>query len=59
MAFETKVILSLLARQVAGSKNLKEAYGAIAEAANVEGMYLPSYENMVTKIEKDRKEEKD
>jgi hypothetical protein len=44
MAYETKVILSLLARQVGNSETLEEAYTAIVDAANVEGVQLPSYE---------------
>ena len=44
MAYETKVILALLANQVAKAKSLEEVYMAIADAANVEGLILPSYD---------------
>ena len=44
MAYETKVILALLARQIGNSETIEEAYTAIVEAANVEGVQLPTYE---------------
>ena len=50
MAYETKVILSLLAQQVAKAKSLEEAYMAIADAANVEGLSLPDYDEAQKKI---------
>jgi hypothetical protein len=53
VAYETKVILMLLAQQVAKSKTIKEAYGAIARAANVEGVNLPPFEEFLAEIEKD------
>ncbi len=51
MAYETKVILSLLAQHVSRLKTIKQAYNAIVEAANTEGLKLPSYEEMQKKIE--------
>jgi len=56
MAYETKVILKLLASQVAKAENLEEAYDAIVDAANVEGMDLPSYKEAVAKAKKKREE---
>ena len=47
MAYETKVILSLLAKSVGNSKSIKEAYEHIVEAANVEGMKLPNYSEFI------------
>ena len=47
MAYEIKVILKLLARCVGKSKDVKEAYSAIVEAASVEGLELPSYEEFI------------
>jgi hypothetical protein len=47
MAYETKVILTLLAQQVAMAKSVKEAYMLIVQAANVEGVTLPSYEDFL------------
>ena len=44
MAYETKVILMLLSQQVGKAQTLKEAYTAIVDAAGVEGLHLPSYE---------------
>ena len=51
MAYETKVILMLLAQQVAKSKSVKEAYNAIARAASVEGVSLPPFEEFLREIE--------
>ena len=55
MAYETKVILMLLAEQAAKAKTAKEAYNAIRRAANVEGIQLPSYEEFQKKLEEDDK----
>jgi hypothetical protein len=44
MAYETKVILTLLSRQIAKAESLKEAYDEVIKAANVEGVQLPSYD---------------
>ena len=44
MAYETKVNLMLLAQQIAKCETIEEAYNAIAMAANVEGMNLPTFE---------------
>jgi len=46
MAFETKVILTLLAERIATAETLKEAYNAVQRAANVEGVQLPEYEDI-------------
>ena len=51
MAYETKVILALLAQQVGKAKSVKEAYTAIARAANVEGILLASYEDFLKELE--------
>ena len=56
MAFETKALLSLLAHVVSKADNVKEAYDAILAAANVEGMDLPPYEDMLKKHKKDKKD---
>jgi len=55
MAYETKVILSLLAQQVGKCKTIKEAYTAIVRAASVEGLVLPSYEEFMEQVEEERK----
>jgi effector-binding domain-containing protein len=52
MEYETKVILTLLARHIGKSKTIKEAYNAVVEAANVEGLQLPSYEQFIEAEEK-------
>jgi len=54
--YETKVLLSLLADNIARAKTPKEAYAVIVAAANVEGVNLPSYEEKLAEIEELRKE---
>ena len=44
MAYEAKVILALLAKNIGKARNVKEAYNSVVDAANVEGLSLPSYE---------------
>ena len=44
MAYETKVILTILSERIAHSKNVKEAYNCVVRAANAEGMKLPNYD---------------
>ena len=44
MAYETKVILRSLANQIALAKSVKQAYEMIKDAADVEGISLPTYE---------------
>ena len=55
MAYETKVILQLLADTVVKSKTLEEAYESIAGAAKVEGLTLPSYKEALETLEERRK----
>ena len=50
MAYETKVLLALLARYVAKADTLEDAYNAIKTAANVDGVDLPTYEDMVKEV---------
>ena len=47
MAYETKVILTLLAEYVGRAKTVEEAYDVIVKAANVEGVELPSYKEFI------------
>jgi hypothetical protein len=51
MAYETKVILMLLAQQIGKAKSIKEAYTLVAKAASVEGLVLPTYEEFIKEIE--------
>jgi len=44
MAYETKVILTLLAEYIGRAETVEEAYECVVKAANVEGLQLPSYE---------------
>ena len=50
MAYETKVILALLAQQISKCETIEEAYLAVTMAANVEGLELPSLEEMKKKM---------
>ena len=51
MAYETKVILSLLAKNIGKARNVKEAYKAVVDAANVEGLLLPDYDEYQKELE--------
>jgi len=61
MAYETKVILKLLANHVARAESLEEVYIFIQDAANAEGLEVASYDEARKKlrhtIEKNRKTE--
>ena len=50
MAYETKVILALLAKHLIKCETVEEAYEAIVSAANVEGLELPSYNDAINKL---------
>jgi len=54
MAYETKVILTLLAQQVAQTQSAREAYALIVRAANVEGLKLPTFDDMVKELEDEK-----
>ena len=49
---ETKMLVSLIARYIAKSDDLKDAYNAVMHMANVEGVALPSYEEMLEEVGK-------
>ena len=51
MSYETKVILALLAQQIAKASSVREAYTMVADAANVEGVKLPDYDEYLKKLE--------
>ena len=51
VAYETKVILTLLAQQIGRAKSIKEAYTIVVTAANVEGLKLPTYEEFLKEWE--------
>jgi len=57
MAYETKVILTLLSNQIGKAETLEEAYEAVVSAANVEGLQLPSYDEFQEK-QKEKKSRK-
>lgn len=54
MAYETKVILRLLAAQIAKAEDVEEAYDAVVTAANVEGMEIPEYKDAKLKHKKNK-----
>jgi len=56
MTYETKVILTLLAQQIAQAKSVKEAYAAIKRAANVEGLQLPPMEELLRELKEESEE---
>ncbi|MDR2531596.1 MAG: hypothetical protein LBC82_02000 [Oscillospiraceae bacterium] len=51
MSYDTKLIIGLIAQNVAKAKSVKEAYNSIRAAACVEGMNLPTYEEAVEGFE--------
>jgi|GEM_PF-715448 len=55
--YETKALLSLLANSIARAQSVKEAYSVIIEAANVEGVNLPTYKEKLEEIEELRRED--
>jgi hypothetical protein len=55
---ETKMLVSLMARYIARAESLKEAYNAVMAMGNVEGVSLPSYEEMLCEVGKKPKDEK-
>ena len=58
MAYETKVILMLLANQVALAKTTKQAFEMIRSAAQVEGLSIPEFEEVrAALLGKDESEE--
>ena len=44
MAYETKVILKSLANQISTAKSVKQAYKMVKDAAEVEGLKMPSFD---------------
>ena len=58
MAYETKVILSLLAQQTVRSSSVREVYSIIAKAASAEGMTLAPYDEALKEVEEERAKEK-
>ena len=46
MAYETKVILRMLANQVALAETIEQAFELIRTAAQVEGLTIPDYEEV-------------
>ena len=56
VAYETKVILTLLAERVSQARTVKEAYRSIARAASSEGVKLPTFEEMKAEIAQDGEE---
>jgi len=55
MDYETKVILALLADKAAEAKSAEEVYESIRNAANVEGLQLPTYEERQKELAEKRK----
>ena len=51
MAYETKVILKMLANHIARAKSIEEIYLFVEDAANAEGFKIPSFEEAKKKYE--------
>jgi hypothetical protein len=54
MAYDTKLIIRLIADNIAKSESLREAYDSVVEAANIEGVKLPNYKEAREEIERKR-----
>lgn len=52
MSYETKVILALISKQIGSAQTVRDAYMAVVEAANVEGLELPTYDEYLKKAGK-------
>ena len=46
MAYETKVILRMLANQIALAETMEQAFEMVRTAAQVEGLTIPEYEEV-------------
>jgi len=57
MAFETKLILKLIAQEISKCVTAKEAYRCVRNAANVEGLKLPTFDGMKKELENDEDED--
>ena len=51
MAYETKVILKLLADSIVRAESIEEAYGYVVRAASMEGITLPSYDECLKELQ--------
>jgi hypothetical protein len=56
MAYETQVIMKLLAESIGRAKTIKEAYNIVVRAASNEGVKVPSYDELLKIIEDESKE---
>ena len=53
MAYETQVIMKLLADSIGRAKTVREAYNIVARAASNEGVKVLDYDEFVKMIEKE------
>ena len=58
MAYETKVILRMLANQVALAETTEQAFEMIRSAAQVEGVAIPEYDQVRKELKAKKKSEK-
>ena len=56
VAYETKVILTLLAERISQAQSIREAYQSVVRAASAEGLQLPTFDEMKAEIEQFRKD---
>jgi hypothetical protein len=56
MAYESKALLASVAQIMAKSKTMEEAYKAISQIANVEGVILKPFQELKKDLETDDSE---
>jgi len=54
MAYETKVILTMLAEYIGRAETIEEAYNFVVKAANAEGLALPSYDEFQEQLKSEK-----
>jgi len=55
MAYETKVILRLLANQIALAETIEQAFEMVRTAAQVEGLTIPNIEDIRAELSVNKK----
>jgi predicted small secreted protein len=53
MAYETKTTISAISQLIVKSKTLKEAYNAVQKMGNVEGVFIPPYDEALKEHEEE------
>jgi len=58
MAYDTKVIIKMMSRLILKAESLEEAYNEVKEAASVEDVTLPDYQDAKEAIQATRDKNK-